>query len=119
MELLRRTAHLGADRGVGSGSPDHLRRASVEEGRLTRARRAAAVGAAALAVAAEIAAPAGDAWLTLLDASVALAFAAGAAARGALAPRAAGLGVAPAAGRGPGAPGGRRLPLPPPAPVAP
>ena len=68
----------------------------MEEGRLTRVRRAAAVGAAALAVAAEIAAPAGDAWLALLDASVALAFAAGAAAVAAVAPRTAYLALATA-----------------------
>jgi len=52
----------------------------VEEGPLTRARRAAAVAAAALVVGAELAAPAGATWLSLLDAAVGLAFAGGAAA---------------------------------------
>jgi signal transduction histidine kinase len=68
----------------------------VEEGRLTRARRAPAAAAAALAVAAEIGAPAGDTWLALLDASVAFAFAAGAAAVAAVAPRTADLALATA-----------------------
>jgi hypothetical protein len=52
----------------------------VEEGPLTRLRRAAALGAAALAVGAELAAPAGAVWLSALDAAVAVAFAGGAAA---------------------------------------
>lgn len=50
------------------------------EGPLTRLRRAAALGATALAVGAEVAAPAGTAWLSALDAAVAAAFAGGAAA---------------------------------------
>ena len=41
-------------------------------------RRAAALGAAALAVGAEVAAPAGALWLSALDAAVAVAFASGA-----------------------------------------
>jgi Histidine kinase-, DNA gyrase B-, and HSP90-like ATPase len=68
----------------------------MEEGRLTRLRCAAAAGAVALIVLAEIAAPAGDAWLALLDASVALAFAAGAAAVAGVAPRTADLALATA-----------------------
>jgi hypothetical protein len=59
----------------------------VEEGPLTRLRRAAALAAAALAIGAEAAAPAGAVWLSALDAAVAVAFAGGAAA------------VAPASGR--------------------
>jgi len=68
----------------------------MEEGRLTRVRRASAAGVAVLAVVAEIAAPAGDGWLALLDASVALAFAAGAAAVAAVARRTADLALATA-----------------------
>ena len=52
----------------------------MEEGPLTGLRRAAALGAAALAVGAEVAAPAGATWLSALDAAVAVAFAGGAAA---------------------------------------
>ncbi len=50
----------------------------MEEGPLTTLRRAAALGAAALAVGAELAAPAGAMWLSALDAAVAMAFAGGA-----------------------------------------
>ena len=52
----------------------------MEEGPLTGLRRAAALGAAALAVGAAVAAPAGATWLSALDAAVAVAFAGGAAA---------------------------------------
>jgi signal transduction histidine kinase len=60
-------------------------RAPVAEGALTL-RRAVAAAAAALVVAAEIAAPAGSTWLSLLDAAVGVAFALGAAAAARTAP---------------------------------
>ncbi len=66
----------------------------MEEGRLTHLRRAAAVAAVALAVGAEIVAPAGAAWLVVLDTAVAVAFAAGAAAVAAASPRIADLALA-------------------------
>ncbi len=63
----------------------------MEEDPLTHLRRAAALAAVALAVGAEIAAPAGAAWLVVLDTAVAVAFAAGAAAVAAASPRIADL----------------------------
>jgi hypothetical protein len=69
----------------------------VEEGQLTLRRRAAALLAAALAIGAEIAAPAGAPWPALLDAAVALAFAGGAAAVAFASPRVADLAIAIAA----------------------
>lgn len=52
----------------------------MEEGPLTRLRLAAAVATAALAIGAELRAPADSSWLSLLDAAVGVAFAGGAAA---------------------------------------
>ena len=66
----------------------------MEEGRLTLARRAAAVAAAALVVGAELAAPAGATWLSLLDAAVGVAFAGGAAAVAGVSGRTADLALA-------------------------
>ena len=66
----------------------------MEEGPLTGLRRAAALGAAALAVGAEVAAPAGATWLSALDAAVAVAFAGGAAAVASVSRRTADLALA-------------------------
>jgi hypothetical protein len=66
----------------------------VEEGRLTLPRRARAAAAAALVVAAELAAPTGTTWLSLLDASVGMAFAPGAAAVAGVSGRTADLALA-------------------------
>jgi hypothetical protein len=66
----------------------------VEEGPLTLPRRAAAAAAAALVVAAELVAPTGTVWLSLLDAAVGVAFAGGAAAVAGVSSRTADLALA-------------------------
>src|SRR5919197_1524679 len=80
LELLQGPADVGAGGRLRRRSQGPVRGSAMGEGPLTGLRRAAALGAAALVVGAEVAAPAGATWLSALDAAVAVAFAGGAAA---------------------------------------